>query len=269
VRALALDGAYDPNRYANDPYGYDRGQYVAVEGALNRFLAWCAGAGTACHFGAGDPAAALDRLIGRLDRDAVAVNAFWLLYHLVFAMDEGTPYWATLADRLRAAESGEGGLLTPISRQTAEFLTANTVVECSDRVFPTSGRLLARKLAQEARLGRRLAPALAYGPPGYDHSHAPACSRWRSPRRSRYSGPFSARGAPPILVVGTTGDPDTPYPDAVALADTLDRAWLLTFHGEGHTGLAHSRCAAEVITRYLVERTRPAVEVCDDNPPPG
>ncbi|HEV8623745.1 MAG TPA: alpha/beta fold hydrolase [Acidimicrobiia bacterium] len=136
VRALALDGAYDPNRYANHPYAYDRGQYIAVEGALNRFLAWCAGAGTACHVGDGDPAAALDRLIGRLDRDDVAVDAFSFLYQILYAMNGGTPHWTTLADQLRQSESGEGRLLAPISRPEADFLTANTVVECNDRGLP-------------------------------------------------------------------------------------------------------------------------------------
>ena len=39
---MALDGAYDPEAYANNTYKYDYWQYVALEGALDRFLDWCA-----------------------------------------------------------------------------------------------------------------------------------------------------------------------------------------------------------------------------------
>jgi pimeloyl-ACP methyl ester carboxylesterase len=42
IRVMTLDGAYDPEAYANNPYKYDYWQYVAVEGALCRFLDWCA-----------------------------------------------------------------------------------------------------------------------------------------------------------------------------------------------------------------------------------
>ncbi len=40
TRALVLDSAYDPEKYADDPYAYDYGQYQAVETAMYRFLGW-------------------------------------------------------------------------------------------------------------------------------------------------------------------------------------------------------------------------------------
>ena len=47
---------------------------------------------------------------------------------------------------------------------------------------------------------------------------------------------YSADGAPTILVIGTTGDPATPYSQAQALAGKiLSDAFLLTYNGEGHT----------------------------------
>lgn len=68
-------------------------------------------------------------------------------------------------------------------------------------------------------------------------------------------------------MVGTTGDPNTPYRDAVTLSRTLDNARLLTFVGEGQSGQGHSACAA--ITTYLVNRTLPAPGTrCTDNPTP-
>ena len=55
-------------------------------------------------------------------------------------------------------------------------------------------------------------------------------------------GVIRADGAPPILVVGTTNDPATPYLWAQNLAKELASGVLLTRRGEGHTGYAFSTC---------------------------
>jgi hypothetical protein len=69
-------------------------------------------------------------------------------------------------------------------------------------------------------------------------------------------------------VVGTTGDPDTPYQDAVTLAATLENGHLLTFVGEGHSGFGHSPCARAAEAAYLVNLTLPnAGTRCTDGPP--
>jgi hypothetical protein len=56
------------------------------------------------------------------------------------------------------------------------------------------------------------------------------------------------------LVVGTTGDPATPYSQAVQLAeDVLENATLLTFNGEGHTAYGQSsKCVNDVVDDYLL-----------------
>ena len=45
-----------------------------------------------------------------------------------------------------------------------------------------------------------------------------------------------AEGAAPIVVVGTTRDPATPYRGAVHLAAQLASGVLVTRDGDGHTG---------------------------------
>ncbi|MEL7977197.1 alpha/beta hydrolase [Isoptericola sp. F-RaC21] len=63
-----------------------------------------------------------------------------------------------------------------------------------------------------------------------------------------------AKGAPPIVVVGTTNDPATPYVWAEGLAKTLDSGTLLTYEGEGHTAYSPSRpCVADAVESYLVD----------------
>jgi hypothetical protein len=67
--------------------------------------------------------------------------------------------------------------------------------------------------------------------------------------------------------VGTTGDPDTPYPDAVALAGTLSAAKLVTFRGEGHTAFLRSACVTAQVVNYLVDLVLPGKELCADERP--
>ncbi|GLY50834.1 alpha/beta hydrolase [Lentzea sp. NBRC 102530] len=265
IRVLALDGGYDPNTYANRPYEYDLGQYVAIEAALGRFFTWCVE--TKCEFGAGDPRSAFVALQNDLDRDPVVANGKFvangatLTYNLQSLLGFGDDWWWYVAQVLAEAQNRTGALLV---EPDVQFLSANTAVECADRVFPP-GQLKAR-LAVASRMAPLTGPALAYAVPNYDHAHATACTQWPVRSQSRYSGPFSAAGAPPILVVGNTGDPDTPYQDSVALASTLRSGHLLTYRGEGHTGFYRSeKCVGEKIAAYLVERALPSRGTfCDD-----
>ena len=76
----------------------------------------------------------------------------------------------------------------------------------------------------------------------------------------KYSG-FAGFGmivAAPILVVGTTGDPATPYRWAQSLADQLESGHLITFHGEGHTAYGENACVDATVDEYLLEGTVPA-----------
>ena len=53
------------------------------------------------------------------------------------------------------------------------------------------------------------------------------------------------------IVIGTTGDPATPYHQAVSLAEILDGAKLLTLKGEGHTAYGDNSCINSLVDAYL------------------
>jgi pimeloyl-ACP methyl ester carboxylesterase len=68
-----------------------------------------------------------------------------------------------------------------------------------------------------------------------------------------------AEGAAPIVVVGTTRDPATPYEEAVALADQLESGVLLSRDGDGHTAYNKGNdCIDETIEGYLLDGEVPA-----------
>ena len=65
-------------------------------------------------------------------------------------------------------------------------------------------------------------------------------------------------GAAPIVVVGTTRDPATPYQWAVHLADQLESGVLVSRDGDGHTGYnSGNDCVDEAVEDYLVDGTVP------------
>ncbi|MCB5168806.1 alpha/beta hydrolase [Streptomyces bambusae] len=275
VRAMVLDGGYDPHRYADLPYAYDGPQFAALDAAVGRFLDWCAANAAACGFGDGRPREAFEDLKRALDVDPVVTasgrpaTGYTLAYRLMFNINSGKRIWPALGQALRAAQARQTSfLLNPPSPASFDFLNVNLAVECADRAYPASPLLLGPLVTAHATTSPLLGPAIGFGPPTYDHNHAPACAQWPAPRPSRYEGSYRAAGSAPILVLGTTGDPDTPYRDSVALSRTLENGRLVTFAAEGHTAYNRSACISTLVNDYLANLTLPAAgTVCADEAP--
>ena len=69
----------------------------------------------------------------------------------------------------------------------------------------------------------------------------------------------AAVGAPPIVVIGNTNDPATPYAWAQGLAHELSSAVLLTVNSDQHTAYASGNsCVDAAVNRYLLSLTPPA-----------
>ncbi len=67
-----------------------------------------------------------------------------------------------------------------------------------------------------------------------------------------------AKGAAPILVVGTTGDPATPYKWAEALAEQLDSAQLITWQGNAHVAYPRgNKCITKAVDGFLLDGQLP------------
>ena len=86
------------------------------------------------------------------------------------------------------------------------------------------------------------------------------CQPWPGHGQDRYLGPWSARTAAPVLVVGNYYDPATRYLGAVRVASSLPGSRLLSYAGWGHTVFLFggSDCVDAAISAYLVEGVLPA-----------
>lgn len=235
VRAMVLDGVENPNEPAAQ---FLLTQARGVDRAMDRFLSGCAKRRSCPFHGDGRPAAAFAALERRIEAHPLRVGqrrlgaAQFLLGVIDPLYSDDT---ATLARGLAAAAKGDGA---PLLKSFDEYVgrrpngtystesSSNTAINCLDgRGIDGVGQALTlqRRFVAAAPLFGRF---LLYGNAG--------CGYWPEPARGPQL-PVTAAGAPPIVVIGSTGDPITPYPEAVSLAHDLRSGVLLTATAKGHT----------------------------------
>ncbi len=267
VRAMVLDSAFPPSLTWEQVL---TGQAVGFDRALGAFLDDCER--TSCAYREavrGDLPAAYDRLVADVDAQPLpgdgtrAVGPGALSLGVIAALYDREAGWPALAAALVAAEQGDGAPLLALAdgylgRGPEGFTNvseANLAVNCSDRPWPDEPAAyvaLSERLAQQApRFGE--AAALA----------GLSCATWPA-KPADEPGPVSGAGAPPVVVVGTTGDPATPYAWSVALADRLESGVLLTHRGHGHTvyDVDGPPCVVEALDAYLLTLTVPDRRTC-------
>ena len=134
---------------------------------------------------------------------------------------------------------------------SSNTLEANAAISCLDG-RPSS--VMADMVAQNKRL-LKVSPTLGR----YWQFGAIQCSVWPyavvTPPAS-----YAAKGSSKILVVGTTGDPATPYSQAVHVAEkVLQNAQLITWHGDGHTAYGRSNdCVSNAVDDYFIKSIVPS-----------
>ncbi len=254
VNRMVLDGATDiTDGSVSQVSGFDR--------AFRHLARWC-GEGARCGLGASPSEVQTTVLdfLGRLDTQPLTVGRRGLsqqqgVQAVLDALYGGERGWAAVGAELRSAIAGDGAALLAHADR-ADYRRADGSYSTLAYGFPAvrcrdSRDVQVAAVEKEAVAENAAAPAL--GPlNGPDY----LCTQWPvapGPARPR----ITAAGASPILVVGTTGDPATPYEWAQAMTKQLDSAVLLTLDGEGHTAYGQSACVRQQVQRYLVEGTLP------------
>jgi pimeloyl-ACP methyl ester carboxylesterase len=269
VRALTLDGTVDPRQYGDAFLGLLRLNARASERSVDAFLAWCSKRPRACTFGDGDAEAAVDALIRRLDDEPLVTgrgkrravtNGYTVSELLYLQTGSGRAAWTDTGQALAGIAAGQP-VITNRDLIGAGGAT-NIAIECTDSAGSVTPAEFKQYALSSARVAPRLGPALILGPPIYDGANGATCSRWpASDPPSDWRGDFHAQGAAPVLVVGSQGDPSTPYPGAVALAGLLDSGRLLTERSgpsSTHTSYFYNGCIRRKVDRYLLSLALPA-----------
>ncbi len=253
VRAMVLDGVLDPALSFSQ---ITQQQAQGFESALNQFFSWCAETASCPWRPSGDPTTALLDLLGASAQSAPAQTAAaGPLYDALLDGLYSRDSWPELGDTLAAAASGNGAPAASMSNHynaggSTNGAVAGTAVDCLDH--PTSRDLTTYSSgAISLRTSDPVfGPLLTWG--------QAQCGVWPV-ASTRVVGPVTASGAPPILVVGTTGDPATPYQWAVNVSHELARSALLTVDGDDHVAYFYSACVRDDVQAYLVTGSTPAV----------
>lgn len=258
VRALALDAVVDPALSFTDR---QLQTVAAFETNLQAFLTYCRTVASCQLAASGDPAEKLYGLMQRLDRQPLAVGHRKLTRSLALGAVLIAMYspgsWDILQTALTAAYQGEGLSLLEISdaflgRHSdgtfSNFQEANAAIFCVDNAVPPDIASYDRLGPTLSNLSALFGPALQYNGSG--------CSYWPV-KPSRSPGPLAADGVSPILLIGGTGDPATPYASAEAVNKEIAGSVLLTRSGFGHGSYAHSACIRQATDAYLIDLILP------------
>lgn len=247
VRAMVFDATVDSSVWMNDPLRAFDDQDRSTEDVIRRFLRACAAAADACRFGGGRPAAAFDKLVRYLDKhpqpspdpaDPFPVDGD----DVRVATNEASyspSFWAPLAEALADAEHGDYTKLRAAARHG--YTPDGTI---NDPVNPAYN-LWRANVTADGRFPHDIGTYLSYGRRrAQQHPRLGAGyslmieGLWPSKPAEVYRGPFrnsSANG--PVLVIGGTHDPATPYSWSKTMTNRLGNARLLTYDSDGHGAL--------------------------------
>ncbi|WP_433385754.1 alpha/beta hydrolase [Actinoplanes sp. CA-142083] len=253
IRAMVLDGAIDPKQtYVQGSESQAKG----FERAFTNFSTWCKQTPAKCPI-APDARKAVTDAMAAADKNPVPytdgrkATSGWIFLAVISSLYTESG-WTALAGAVSALKEGNPKGIFNLADQYAErkpdgtysnLFDANLAVNCADtKDVPSVAEV--RKLQGEWRAKYPLFGAsLAVG--------MLSCSLWPGERDPYPAGP--ATGAPPIVVVGTTGDPATPYENTADLASMLGVGHVLTWEGEGHTAYPSTPCIVNAVDTYLID----------------
>jgi pimeloyl-ACP methyl ester carboxylesterase len=244
-------------------------QAAGFETALRSYVQSCVDGGD-CYLG-DSVQAGLDTITGLLDeiddqplptsdgeRDLEIGNAF---YGLILPLYNEVN-WPLLDQGLQTALDGDGSVLLQLSdyyasREGGSFtdnsMEAISVINCLDDPWSVEVSEVPDYFAEFEKESPTLGRVWAWGLAG---------CRGIPVESSEDPIEIRAEGAAPILVVGTTRDPATPYEEAVALADQLESGVLLTRDGDGHAAYNRgNQCVDDTIHALLIDGDAPTDDV--------
>lgn len=260
VRALVLDGALLPS---DDFAAVGAQQIEGFDRAFENFAAACdddpdcalADLGPTIEVFEGIRSELADLGSLEVDREGRRLTAGEFDLGVISAL-YSVEAWPFLAQALFTADvTGDGTLLQVLAdnylgREPDGTYTngneANAFINCADNPRrPTVDEVQTSTFA--------LAEGSTYFPGFFRASTG--CIGTPDPIDPIRIGP--AEGSAPLLVLGNTGDPATPYEWAVELSDFLDNAVLYTVDAEGHTAYGSFECVAPIVNAYLIDLELP------------
>ncbi|MFF0851419.1 alpha/beta hydrolase [Streptomyces sp. NPDC003280] len=270
VGRMTLDAVVDPTK---DPEQSALGQAQGFQLALDNFARDCTSKVEECPVGdtPQDVKNRIATLLRDLDRkpipgsfprqltETAAING---IAQALYSKD----FWEYLTEGLQQAYEGDGRILMLLSDsmngrsengEYSNITPANIAINCSDEKPRYTADEIRRKLPQFRAVSPLFGDFLAWS--------MLSCTDWAVPGAAVHPD-VSAPGAAPVLVVGNTGDPATPYEGAKKMVEALGKGVgvELTYKGQGHGAYdSKNKCVQSAVNGYLLDGKVPkAGTVC-------
>jgi len=270
VGKMVLDGAVDPLLSDFDSL---KVQMAGFDSAFRAYLQFCLDSADCPFTGTVDTAATQARSV--LD----TVDAQRLVNADGRVLDSATlgtaiasnlyteSYWPDMTDMFNALRQGDASIAfmnadnynsrNPDGTYSGNSFEVYTAVTCVDGDFKDDPKSTLERIAEIDAAAPILGKYFAYDDFAVLDT---TCSNWPVPQ-AELPTVYDAEGAAPILVIGTSNDPATPYAWAQSLASQLSSGVLVSYEGEGHTvynsGVA---CIDDTVEAYFLEDKVPAAD---------
>ena len=266
VRAIVVDGAVDPNASSTEE---GMNQAKGFEGQLATFLKQCSEKTTCAFHNGGKAEAAFDQLVLDIDTTPLEVSkdrtpvTQGVLFTAVAQAMYSDYYWPQLSEALSEAQGGDGKSLLQLyddyyqrkdDGTYGNELEAFLAISCLDDPGASSTQDVDSHIEDFIAAAPRLGGNFAYG---Y------SCALWPVKQAAKVN--ITGKGAGPIVVVGTTGDPATPLDSTRKMALGLEKGILIVVDANQHTGYGANNCVVKAVDDYLIKLTVPKNETtCKD-----
>ncbi|WP_443076347.1 alpha/beta hydrolase [Streptomyces sp. NBC_01716] len=265
VGHAVFDAVVDPTE------GAEQGSLGQAEGfqlALTNFAKDCVSRGDACQLPGSTPKEIENFIVELQDRlDKKPINGLGSRRLTETQATNGIAqalyskeFWPLLEQGLAEADGGSGALLLVLSDamngrnekgQYSNIQAANAAVNCVDSKERFTLAQTKAKIPEFRQASPVFGEFLGWGLLG--------CSEWPVPGASDKTD-VSAPGSAPILVIGNTGDPATPFAGAQAMAKALGKGVgvELVYEGQGHGSYnSGSKCVQNAVNGYLLDNKVP------------
>ena len=270
VGRAAFDAVVDPTQ---DPEQGSLGQARGFQLALDNFAEDCVSQAEECPIGdsAQDVKDRIAKLLDDLDRTPIQgifprqltqTAATSGIAQALYSKD----FWEYLTEGLEQAYDGDGRILLSLADsmngrsdngEYSNITPANVAINCADDKPRYDSAYVERKLPDFRAASDLFGDYLAWS--------MLSCTDWAVPGAADHPD-VSAPGSAPILVVGNTGDPATPYEGARAMVNALGKGVgvELTYRGQGHGAYdSKNKCVQGAVDGYLLDgKVPPAGTVC-------
>ncbi|PAZ16535.1 peptidase [Streptomyces sp. SA15] len=265
VGRAVFDAVVDPTQ---NPEQGSLGQAKGFQRALDNFAEDCTSRTEWCPIGdsAEDVKSRIAELLADLDskpipgfypRELTQTPAANGILQALYSQD----LWKYLTEGLEQAYGGDGRILMALSdamngrNENGEYsnlTAANVSINCADEKPRYTADYVERKLPEFRAASPLFGDFMAWS--------MLTCTDWAVAGAADHPD-VSAPGSAPILVVGNTGDPATPYEGARKMAAALGKGVgvELTYRGQGHGAYrSKNKCVQDAVNGYLLDGKVPA-----------